>query len=160
MSGTREFTGRHMALLICGFFGVVIAVNLVLAVSAGRTWTGLIVKNGYVASQEYNGVLARARAQEALGWTGTVRREGDRLLFELRDGEGAAVPGLEVLARLARTTHEHDDADLVFSQTPSGVYAAEQVLAGGKWSLDLTAADGGGRTWRKIFQVYVDPDKS
>ena len=48
----REFTGWHMAITMIAFFGVIISVNLTMAILASSTWTGLIVKNGYVASQD------------------------------------------------------------------------------------------------------------
>ena len=36
------------------FFGVIIAVNVVMATLASTSWTGLVVENSYVASQEFN----------------------------------------------------------------------------------------------------------
>ncbi|MCB1313657.1 MAG: FixH family protein, partial [Sedimentitalea sp.] len=36
----REFTGKHALLLFVGAFGVIIAVNIALAVSAVRTFPG------------------------------------------------------------------------------------------------------------------------
>ena len=52
-------------------FGVIIGVNLVLALSAVRTFPGLEVKNSYVASQTFD---ERRAAQEALGWTVSAPR--------------------------------------------------------------------------------------
>ena len=52
-----EFTGRHMAIIMVAFFGVIIAVNLTMATLASRSWTGLVVKNSYVESQKFNSVL-------------------------------------------------------------------------------------------------------
>ncbi|TIS18850.1 MAG: cytochrome oxidase, partial [Mesorhizobium sp.] len=51
----REFTGRHMLISILAFFAVVIGVNLTMATFAHRSWTGLVVENTYVASQQFNG---------------------------------------------------------------------------------------------------------
>ena len=39
-----EFTGAHMLAVMVAFFGTVIAVNLVLAVLARSSWTGLVVE--------------------------------------------------------------------------------------------------------------------
>src|SRR5687768_10998939 len=72
------FTGRHMAAIICTFFGVVIAVNMLMAVLATRTFGGTVVDNSYVASQKFNGWLAQARAQQSLGWQESVRLDSDR----------------------------------------------------------------------------------
>ena len=61
----HPFTGRHMLAVVCTFFGVVIAVNVVMAIAATGTFPGLVVANSYVASQGYNELLAAARAQAA-----------------------------------------------------------------------------------------------
>ena len=50
----RKFTGKHALAVFVGAFGVIIAVNLVLAYNAVKTFPGLEVKNSYVASQEFN----------------------------------------------------------------------------------------------------------
>ena len=62
------------------FFGVVIAVNLLMAHYAVSTFSGTVVDNSYVASQEFNGWLGAARAQRALGWTVEVRRSMRRAM--------------------------------------------------------------------------------
>ena len=64
----KEIKGGHVLAMLIAFFGVIITVNMVMAYFANSTWSGLVVKNGYVASQEFNTNLARAKAQEALGW--------------------------------------------------------------------------------------------
>ena len=57
----RRFTGYHMAAILVAFFGVIIAVNMVMATLATRTFGGVVVENSYVASQEFNGWLKDAR---------------------------------------------------------------------------------------------------
>lgn len=61
-----EFTGRHMLAIMIAFFGVIIAVNVTMAVMAGRSWTGIVVEDTYIASQEFNSRVAEGRAQAAL----------------------------------------------------------------------------------------------
>ena len=63
---TKQLTGRHVLMIFCGAFGIIIGVNLLLAWSAVSTFPGLEVKNSYVASQQFD---ERKAAQEALGWT-------------------------------------------------------------------------------------------
>ena len=62
------FTGRHMVVVMCLFFGVVISVNITMAVFAGTSWSGLIVKNTYVASQTFNDDVAEVEQMKARGW--------------------------------------------------------------------------------------------
>ncbi|MEM0907985.1 MAG: FixH family protein [Pseudomonadota bacterium] len=65
----RQFTGRHMLIIMVLFFGVVIAVNITMAMLATSTWSGLLAKNGYVASIDYaHNDNARKAARER-GWT-------------------------------------------------------------------------------------------
>lgn len=159
MSG-REFTGTHMAIWICSFFGVVIAVNIVLAVFANSTWTGLIVKNGYVASQEYNGVLAQARAQASRGWNAALSRNGDQLKLELTGPDGNPIQGLAVTAKVSRPIHENENDKLDFEAAANDGYVARLDLAPGQWDIDVTASGGTGPEWRRIWRLWIEPPKS
>ena len=62
---TRNFSGKHMAIILVSFFGVVIVVNLVMARLAVSTFGGVVVENSYVASQEFNRWLEEAEAEAA-----------------------------------------------------------------------------------------------
>ena len=64
----KPFTGRHMALVMIGFFGVVVSVNMLLANLVVATFSGKLVENSYVASQGFNRLLGAAAADKALGW--------------------------------------------------------------------------------------------
>ena len=80
----RTFTGRHMAMIMVGFFGVIIAVNFTMARFATATFGGIVVENSYVASQEFNGWLEEAEKQRALGWDAvTTWRPDNRLAVQL-----------------------------------------------------------------------------
>ena len=65
-STQKEIKGGHVLAMLLAFFGVIIAVNMVMAYFANSTWSGLVVENGYVASQNFDENLAKAKAQEAL----------------------------------------------------------------------------------------------
>ncbi len=69
MAATQKpLTGWHVLAMLVAFFGVIIGVNLTMAYFANSTWSGLVVANGYVASQSFDKDLARARAQRR--WAG------------------------------------------------------------------------------------------
>jgi nitrogen fixation protein FixH len=57
-----------MLAVVFVFFGVIIAVNIALAVAATGTFPGLVVENSYVSIQNYDEILARAREQDKAGW--------------------------------------------------------------------------------------------
>src|SRR3546814_20687118 len=73
------FTGWHMLGAMLLFFGIVISVNLYMAWQATRSWSGLVVENTYIASQEFNGKVADAKALAASGVTGSLRSEERRV---------------------------------------------------------------------------------
>lgn len=150
----RTFTGWHMLIVLLAFFGTVIGVNLTLAVLANQTWSGLVVKNSYVASQHYNELLAEARQQEALGWSGTLGYDGGRLAFALRDRDGRPVHVLDVRVRVGRPTFERDDRMVDLEPTSSG-YEAAIPLAPGVWNADVTARGNDGFAYQARFRLAV-----
>ena len=102
----RQFTGRHAAIVFVSAFGVIIAANIALAVSAVRTFPGLEVANSYVASQEFD---ARREAQEALGWRLAAQTGGGLLSLAITDASGAPVKAAELNATVGRPTEMADD---------------------------------------------------
>lgn len=64
---TNPFTGKRMTAIFVAGFGIVIAVNLTMAMMAVGSFHGTVVDNSYVASQHYNGWLKQAAASKALG---------------------------------------------------------------------------------------------
>jgi nitrogen fixation protein FixH len=131
-----RFTGTHMALVLGGFFGVVVAVNILLANLAIASFSGVVVENSYVASQQFNGWLGAARADRALGWQAAVARApGGALRFTLRDAGGAALRGASVTARAEHPLGARAPAQLALREVAPGVYAAP--LAGGRWRIQL-----------------------
>lgn len=83
------FTGRHMLFTMVAFFGVIIAVNVVMTVYASRTFSGLVAKNGYVASIDFaRDEAARAHAAER-GWQIDLSAPGGIVTLRARDRSGA-----------------------------------------------------------------------
>jgi len=90
---TKRFSGRHAAAILFAFFGVVIAVNVTMAMFATRTFGGTVVDNSYVASQKYNGWLAEARRQKQLGWTASPSLDAGRRVVVSLNVEGVRIEG-------------------------------------------------------------------
>jgi nitrogen fixation protein FixH len=133
---TRHITGRHMAAILVAFFGVVIAVNLTMAMFATRTFGGVVVENSYVASQKYNGWLAAAERQQKLHWTIDAALDGQRHVVVALSIDGASVSGF---ARhpLGRET----DVPLNFV-TLGGRSRAVNALPPGRWNIHLLISRG------------------
>lgn len=147
----REFTGRHAAMVFVGAFGVIISVNIFLAVAAVRTFPGLEVKNSYVASQEFD---ERRNAQAALGWVVSAHHADGQVVLSITDRLGKPVQVATLSAILGRATHIKDDMEPAF-QFDGAVYVAPAKLAGGNWNIRMnaTAADGTRFTQRVILYV-------
>src|SRR3546814_2015038 len=94
----RPFTGRHAAMILSAFFGVVISVNIVMASFALSTFGGTVVDNSYVASQHYNEWLARADAQDRLGWNKNVTVDENRHVRLTVRNDGAPIEGPRIVA--------------------------------------------------------------
>lgn len=134
-----RFTGWHMLALMIGFFGVIISVNVFMAVSATRTWTGLVVQNSYVASQEFNTKLANARDQIAMGWAGGLDYEDNALRFTLVDGTGAPLRPDTVSVHVSRPVGVIGDQTVMLERLPDGAYGAPITLAPGIWNAAIVA---------------------
>ena len=133
------FTGRHMLLVMLGFFGVVIAVNVVMAIAASVTWSGLVVQNSYVASQEFQAKRDALDRQKALGWAASFSYAPGSARFTIRDGAGNPVELGTVTLTLNRPVGTKDDQALTLERAPDGGYAAAVDLSSGVWEVLITA---------------------
>lgn len=146
-----EFTGRHAAMLFVGAFGVIIAVNIALAVSAVRTFPGLEVKNSYVASQNFD---KRRAEQETLGWSVRADARDGKVFLSITDRDGAPVQVGKLQATLGRATHVKDDVEPDF-QFNGHDYVAPIELGAGNWNIRMVAQalDGTRFSQRVILHV-------
>ena len=147
----RELTGRHVLGITVGAFAIIIGVNVVMAVQAVRTFPGLEVANGYVASQTFD---ADRKAQEALGWTLRHDYRGGRLVLDLRDAEGLPAPVRKMEVLVGRATEAKDDMRPRFAQV-AGRWEADVTLARGKWMLMVEAEAMDGTTFRQRLDLFV-----
>lgn len=129
----RRFTGLHLAAIVAGFFAVVIAVNVTMATLASRTFSGAIVKNGYVANQDFDDWSAAGERQAALGWTVTARIEEGALVVAARDRAGASIADAAVTVTLRHPIAADRSATLTLHPRAAGTYAAPVHLPRGQW---------------------------
>ena len=151
---TRQFTGWHMVAVMVLFFGTVIGVNLTLAWFANKSWTGLVVKNSYVAGQTYNEELQKAREQAALGYTARLTANDSILEFTFHDKEGSPILADRVEIKLGRPADDVDDHLVVLEYAGAGRYAASG-LTPGLWQADVTAKLADGSEWRQYWRLSV-----
>lgn len=152
----HPLTGWHALAIVCLFFGVIIAVNTVMAVAATGTFPGLVVENSYVASQHYDDLLEKAREQDKAGWSYALSSEAGLVRASLAQG-GGAVRGLSVSAHVGRPSTTAEDRVLQFAPQADGSYVASAPLPPGLWEIDLEAARGADTVFRRTQEVYVKP---
>lgn len=141
----RPFTGKHMAAILIAGFGIVVTVNFAMAALATSTFGGLVVENSYVASQNFNRWLERAKEVEALGWHVDVARLSDGRVLVMTTGNSP--PEVRVTGNALHPLGRAPDRTLGFVPTGPGRYVSSAVLPAGRWLVRLELSDGT-RTWR------------
>ena len=161
MRKPREFTGKHMLISILAFFAVVIGVNVTMATLAQTSWTGLVVENTYVASQQFNEEARKGRAQAALGWTGKLTVASGEVRSSLVDSLGKPVPlhGVKVLFR--HPAYEAEDETLTLAAAPGGIagntgaFAVRHTPKDGVWIVEIDADAGLTSPFRDVRRVMI-----
>lgn len=148
----KPLTGRKVLLITLAFFGVIIAVNVTMAVKAISTFPGLEVDNSYVASQSFD---ADRAAQEQLGWTVEPSYDGSQISFVVRDKAGLPAPISTLNVLVGRTTMAKDDQkpELAYA---GGVWSAPLTLAPGAWLIHFEARANDGTKFRQRLDFFVD----
>jgi nitrogen fixation protein FixH len=151
----RAFTGRHMLAAMVAFFGVIVAVNVTMATFAMKSWTGLVVQNSYVASQEFNDKAAVGRARAALGWNGELAYANGELRYALVRDNGDAVALTDILVALGRPAYEAEDTTIVLTPTGNGGFGGNVKLGDGQWIVRVSAEAGLAEPWLDIRRIHV-----
>jgi nitrogen fixation protein FixH len=153
-----QFTGKHMLFVILGFFGVVIGVNVTMAVISSVSWTGLVVDNSYVASQEFEQKRLAHEAQVKAGWvaTFTYYLPGIARLI-IVDGAGQGVDLGDVTLKINRPVGGHDDKLVTLGRDPRGGYTADIQLEPGVWQAKLTAPQTPKGWFEQYERFHVEP---
>lgn len=145
-----------MALVMGLFFGTIITVNLTLAYFANTSWTGLVVKNSYVASQKFNAETERLKKQQAMGWKISANYENGVIELGVADKAGKQVELADMTAKIGRPVTETSDRPLVLSRLSDGMFMAQTDLATGVWQIDLIARDKQDNVLEKAIRITVN----
>lgn len=151
----RPLTGRIVLAIAVAAFGVIIAVNLVLAWFAVETFSGVAVGNSYVSSQTFD---RDRKAQEALGWTLTLVHEDDALRVEFVDAAGHVVRPATLDVVVGRPTTVREDRALALVETPRG-WIAEAALPPGVWTVRVDGVAPNGAAYHRREPLYVEPPR-
>jgi nitrogen fixation protein FixH len=151
---SQTFTGRHMLILMLAFFGVIIVANLTMVYFAMHSWTGLVVKNSYVASQEFDATTARLE-KAASDTRAKVDFTSGKLRLQLTDGLGHARYAKNVTIKIGRPSHDGEDQVISLSATGNGRYETVFPLAKGQWAGEATAELSQHELWQRPLYLVV-----
>jgi nitrogen fixation protein FixH len=157
MSG--PLTGRHVLAILGAFFFVIFIANIALIYFALHTLHGSELENPYDASQAYNARIAEARAQAERGWTAdvTTRAEGqgERIMVEFRNRDGAPIPDLEVTARFVHPFDAALDRKAALASDGLEYDGVAAPVRPGRWTLVIEASRGPERMFRSENELVV-----
>jgi nitrogen fixation protein FixH len=150
------FTGWHMLMLALGFFGVIIAVNVLLTVLSIRTWTGQVVEDSYVAGQQYEIDRVDHDAQRAAGWSSRFAYAAGLARLTVVDGGKNPVDLGAATLTVRRPIGDKDDRTLALTRTPSGNYEVRLDLAPGMWDVIVAAPNTAKGVYELIDRIRVE----
>ncbi|MCP4317034.1 MAG: cytochrome oxidase [Hyphomicrobiales bacterium] len=149
------FTGWHMLGVMGLFFGTVIGVNITMAYFAGSSWSGLIVKNTYVASQNFDEEVTETENMKAKGWVSRLDVSGDAVTYSLTNALGSTIAADAVSVAFSRPVGEDEDSVLMLQRQADGRYATVHDLADGQWQVKVTAVKDDERIYRDVQRIIV-----
>lgn len=155
----RVFTGWHMLGVMVLFFGTIITVNLIMAWNASHSWSGLVVQNTYVASQQFNGKVKEARAFAASGLDGKLSLEPRAVRYTLTRQGKAETSADKVIAVFKRPVEEHEDVRVEMAHQGEGVFVAATELKRGQWIADITATSGDKVVYRQAIRFIAPGER-
>ncbi|WP_127079466.1 FixH family protein [Rhodomicrobium lacus] len=156
--------GKHVLLILLGFFGVMSSVNAVFVYMAISTKPGEATGASYEAGLRYNQTLAEAKAQAALGWHHKLELRGERLLVTMTDASGAPVAGLAISGHVERPASSEKSHGASFKEIDAGLYEADiKHVDTGKWILAFDAekpwAGGTPAIYRVKERLWLEPSQ-
>jgi nitrogen fixation protein FixH len=141
-----RLTGWHVLAGFVVFFGITIAVDSYMMVSAYKTFPGQVESQPYEDGLAYDSTLDQQKAQAALGWRMSIGLyPGGVIRLTAADRNGAAVQLPRIAARIERPATEQGRRDIRFLAVSPGVYEAHIGAVSGVWDVKLSAYDAANR---------------
>jgi nitrogen fixation protein FixH len=158
----KPLTGGKVLFMLVAFFGVVFAVNFLMAKLAIDTLPGTEVDSAYSASLAYEKEIAAAHDQNARNWQvdAHIQRGADgsaTLQVEARDGSGLPMSGLKFQGRFERPADGRADQAITLAEVGGGIYrGSAPLVAPGQWDLVLEGDAAGQRMFLSKNRVMLN----
>lgn len=136
--------------------GLVVAVNVVMAVLAHRSAPGVAVQGSFATSNAYGTIQQEARRQVALGWSLDISLRDGRVAVNFSGADGRPLPGAGLQATASRPTGRSAPVlALKMQAAGAGTFLSEAALPDqGQWDV-LFIATSEGRSFRHTRRVIV-----
>ncbi|MEO9467337.1 FixH family protein [Parasphingorhabdus sp.] len=140
----RRINGFHATWMFIAFFGVIFAVNMLMARFAVSSFGGTVVDNSYVASQNYNKWLEEGRQQASHGWSfSKASRSGEQLIFSAIAEDQNPLESMTLSAEVSHPVGRTETFELTFGETAPGQYRSIEAVPAGRWKLKVRALRDG-----------------
>lgn len=151
----RRFTGGHMVAIMVIFFGTIIGANGLMAYYAGSSWSGMLSKNTYVASQDFNIKAAEAREWVRQGFRGKVDVDSTAVRYRL-DGPKDMIAGITTVSAIFhRPVGDSQDFTIELVRNADGSYSSEHTLKPGPWVIDLATKAGDRTIFHQAERIVI-----
>jgi len=159
VTAPRPLTGRTVLFCLLGFFGIILAMNVVLIRVAMSSFGGVETESAYKAGLAFNNDISAAQAQDARHWTveANLHRgaNGIRMTVFSLDGEGRPLQGLTAEARLSHPTDKRHDMMVDLSEVSPGSYQGLAAAPHGQWDLVISLKRNGEQVFRSKSRVIL-----
>ncbi len=156
----RKVSGRMVFITLVAFFGVITAVNAVMATLAIRTFGGVEANNAYQAGLEFARELAAAKKQEAsrirvdvVASAGT--NGATRFTLTAQNIEPRNWAEFSARLELRHPADKRHDHMVVLTRSENGVFAGEAEIEPGQWNARVSLDRGGERVFRSVNRISI-----
>ncbi|MEX0582274.1 MAG: FixH family protein [Sneathiella sp.] len=144
----KRLTGRHVALMLAAFFGLMFAVNGILVYFALGSFSGVSESDAYKRGLSYNQEIDQHARQTARNWhsdiefvqTGAVQ---GLLTLDIRDADGRVLEGMRVVATIRRPVIDGTDQEASLLYDGMKYHTDLSVVGPGQWDTSILVHGGG-----------------
>ena len=152
--------GWHVLAITVGFFALVMTVDVVMAVLAVKTFSGVQTEKPYESGLAFNKEIANANAQNARHWTVTENlvRNADgfvTLKSTFKDDKGLAIGGLDITTTLKAPMDAKRDQVIVLNDRGGGLYDGTVEASAGQWDIETVAKQNNDVIYRSVNRVIL-----
>jgi len=156
----RQLTGRKVFILLVGFFGFVMVVNVFMVHAAITTFGGVDTPSSYQAGLAFKSEERDAAEQAARAWRVEAKisstADGSSVSISVADDAGRPVTGADIVTRLSHPIDERRDITVPVAELGAGNYFGRVRAEPGQWTLFIDIFDGDDRVFRSRNRVMFE----